>query len=126
MTLLILSLVSFFVSFSLVKILQWVFLKDIFIKYILIDSLWVALYFGLCFSFNDITKIETNPWEDALLILLWIFIIPYLYAVFKKNLLKNHPKLSNMYYPIWEFMIFLIAIISWMALIEFLSTFFLK
>lgn len=109
---------SIFASFSLLRCVHWILVKDIFYKYILLDSLifsWLFILIPLILSLFFNLK-EPNPWEQALYFLFMFVILPVLYNTVKGwFIVKKHPKLKNEYYPIVEFLIYILWIICWLA-----------
>lgn len=116
------SIVWYFIAFILIKIVHWILIKDIYKKYIFIDWLILSIYFWLIFWISKTISLDTSPWEDAIIILIGIFLIPSIYSISKKSFLSSHPHIANEYYPVWEFIIFTLSLILWMAISSNLNT----
>lgn len=99
---------SCFLSFFVLKYLHCFILKDIYWKYILIDSSILSLYFWILFSAINYYG-DTIPDHIFILtyFLIWMVTIPSLYSIIKKHFIMDHPKIATWHYPIFEFLIFI-------------------
>lgn len=101
---------SSFLIFWLLRLVHGVLVKDIYIKYIIFDGMVYWLYFSVFSIFWFLENRTTNIFgtKELIFMVLFIIILPIVYNTIKWYYLKNHPKLKTIYYPIIEFLIFVL------------------
>lgn len=118
--------VCMYFLFVLLRSIQWLIVGDFFKKYVFIDSLLCVIlpfssYYITYYLFIIIVAWEDNTDITALYFLIAFIIIPIVYSIFKKRYLKNHAKLSDEYYYLWEFVLYFLVYFFWGLAISLVS-----
>lgn len=98
-------------------------IKDLFYKYIILDSLIYSLYISfiilLGYIIPDSVEKNLNQWHSAIIFLVFFVILPIIYNTIKWYfLIENHPKFKTIYYPIIEIFIYVIWLVGIWLLYE--------
>ncbi len=124
LTALYIYIISIFLTFGVFFILKYILSKiigDVYIKYIVIDSLILSLYSLFVVIFLD-RLVMFYPGNDNMYRILevisrvWVFLLIVPYFFIKRLFLKNHPKLTWIHWFIWELVFTSIWILSWNVL----------
>lgn len=104
----ILIFVSAFCSFFLLQYLHCYLVKDRYWKYIIINSLIVAIYLWLLI-WTILINEKNTPFPVLIIsyFFVWIVIVPSIYSIIKKHFIMDHPKIATWHYPIFDFFIFI-------------------
>lgn len=121
----IVSLLHFFIMLWLIFLFKIIFNKFNFNasnKFLLVDSIILSfnfLIFNLILNLYINISFDSNYWwYEFLLYLIFIFIIPYIYTIFKrKKILKFNKDISIFYYW-YELLIIFISLLGSVAIYE--------
>ncbi len=115
-----------FTLFSILRILHWRIVKDVYKKYIIYDSLFYSwFYLGLILYWDYYESIY-DYWNSALFFLIYFVIIPIIYTTCKWYFILDHPKLKSIYYPLIELAIYIFWSVSVWLITEFIASYLFK
>lgn len=113
----LIKFIGIFVVLLGIRTLFMLLTKKVNMKLAYIDSWIYVTYFATLSLFS----IVDNPPMEALFILSFLFIIPILYIFFKKKYFIKNDMYVGIYYPVIEFLVIFLSILSVWLISHFIA-----